>query len=93
MSQLIRIRTAEPTQTHKVRLTFTDGTVKEVDLSPFLHGPVFDPIKADLEVFRTLNVDPRMGTIVWPNGADIDPDVLYHDLQPAWMENERHPAR
>jgi len=78
MSQLVRIRAAEPTQAHRVKLTFTDGTVKEVDLAPFLRGPVFDPIKANPEVFRSLTVDLRMGTIVWPNGADIDQDVLYH---------------
>jgi hypothetical protein len=30
-----------------------------------------------------------MGTIVWENGADIDPDVLYHELKPAWAEDER----
>jgi len=24
--------------------------------------------------------------MAWENGADIDPDVLYYDLTPAWME-------
>jgi hypothetical protein len=38
------------------------------------------------EVFRSVRVDEELGTIVWENGADIDPDVLYGAYVPAWME-------
>jgi hypothetical protein len=69
-----------------VRLEFTDGSRREVDLEVYLRGPVFEPIKNDPAVFRSVRVDAQLGTIVWPNGADIDPDVLYHGLKPAWME-------
>ena len=41
-------------------------------------------IDKDSSVFRSIKV--KGGTIAWDNGADIDPDVLYYDLKPAWME-------
>jgi len=31
----------------------------------------------DRSLFMAVRVDPECGTIVWPNGADMDPDVLY----------------
>lgn len=31
----------------------------------------------DPAYFARVAVDSEAGTIVWPNGADIDPDVLY----------------
>lgn len=83
---MIRIRAAQTVDGFRVRLEFTDGTNKAVDLEPYLRGPIFDPIRADPKLFRGMRVDEMLGTIVWPNGADIDPDVLYGDLVPAWME-------
>ena len=93
MGRPVRISAVEPLEGHHVRLEFTDGTQKEVDLGPFLRGPVFEEISRDLGVFRSVHVDERAGTIVWDNGADIDPDVLYEDLKPAWMEHEEETAR
>jgi hypothetical protein len=86
--QTVRVRSVEPLNGFRVRLSFTDGSSKETDLEPYLRGPVFEPIRADPKVFREVSVDHRAGTIVWPNGADIDPDVLYLGLKPAWMEAE-----
>ena len=30
-------------------VTFTDGSARDIDLEPFLHGPLFDPIRQDPE--------------------------------------------
>lgn len=84
---MIRIRSIEPLEGYHVRLTFTDGTIKTVDLEPFLMGPIFEPLRQDTNKFRAMRVDEELGTIVWDNGADICPDVLYYGRTPAWMED------
>lgn len=86
--ELVRIKDVEVLDGFKVRLTFTDESKRVIDLDVFLRGPVFEPIRADPNLFRAVRVDDEAGTIVWPNGADIDPDVLYLGLKPAWMETE-----
>ncbi len=84
---MIRIRTATVLEGFNIRLVFTDGTEKTVDLAPYLYGPVFEPLRNDPQVFRSMRVDEELGTIVWPNGADICPDVLYWDRTPAAWES------
>jgi hypothetical protein len=86
--KLVRIQSVEPLGDFVVSLKFTDGTNREVDLEPFLRGKVFEFLRNNSEAFRAVKVDERMGTIVWENGADIDPDVLYHNLTPAWAEEK-----
>jgi uncharacterized protein DUF2442 len=78
----IRIETVEPLDGYVLRLGFSDGSHREVDLEPELWGPVFEPLR-DQEIFRQVAVDTQLGTIVWPTGADMDPDVLRGDQQPA----------
>lgn len=41
-------------------------------------GGVFAPLK-DIAYFAQVAVDPEAGTLVWPNGVDLDPDVLYSE--------------
>ena len=81
---LVRVQAVEPLENFVVRITFKDGVQKDIDLEKFLRGEIFEPIRKDPKVFRSVKVIG--GTIGRDNGADIDPDVLYYDLKPAWME-------
>ena len=57
----------------RVRLKFRDGWSGELDLGPALQGPIFGGLNQPAK-FREVTVQD--GTLVWPNGADICPDVL-----------------
>jgi len=59
-----------------VELGFSDGSSRRADLEHLLTGPVFTRHRSDPVFFRAVRVDPRAGTIVWPDGTDLDPDVL-----------------
>jgi hypothetical protein len=61
---------------YRLRLSFSDGVCKEVDLKDELYGEVFEPLK-DLAFFRQVAVNPDTNTIEWPNGADFAPEFLY----------------
>jgi hypothetical protein len=45
-------------------------------------GRGFEPLRRDPALFRGVRVDEALGTVVWPNGADLDPDVLLLALEP-----------
>ncbi len=80
----VRVHAVEPLQGFTVRVTFENNTQRDIDLGPYLRGPVFEPIRNNPATFRAMKIEG--GTIAWDNGADIDPDVLYYNLKPAWME-------
>ena len=75
---LIDVVDVRPLDGHKLELSFDDGLTAIVDLDRVISSfeGVFAPLR-DLEYFRLVRVDPEIGTIVWPNGADLCPDVLY----------------
>src|SRR5438270_5863068 len=82
---LVRVQCIEPKKDFIVDVHFTDGSRREINLEPYLHGPIFEVIRHDPAMFHSMQVEE--GTIAWPNGADIDPDVLYYGLTPAWAES------
>jgi hypothetical protein len=78
----VRIANVKRLSGFEVELTLTTGEVVQRDLRGFLTGPIFDSIRNDEEQFRQLRVQD--GTVVWPNGADLCPDVLiWGGLPPA----------
>ena len=80
----VRVSAVEPLQGFKALITFDNSLQREIDLEVYLRGPIFESIRSNPAQFRAMKIEG--GTIAWDNGADIDPDVLYYDLKPAWME-------
>ena len=63
---------------YRVELAFSDGGRGVVDLANRIvgRGGVFAPLE-NPEFFRQVRVDHEFGTVVWPNGADFCPDMIY----------------
>ena len=87
MQALVRAKTVEPIEDFTIKATFETGEQKTIDLEGYLKGPVFDPVRTNPKVFKSVRVE--RGVLVWGQGeqlADIDPDVLYYGLVPAHLE-------
>jgi hypothetical protein len=61
---------------YSIEVEFKDGFKRIHDLTDQLWGPVFEPLH-DPEFFSKVCVDPELGTVVWPNDADLAPEWLY----------------
>jgi hypothetical protein len=87
MASLIRVKAVDPLDGLLVRVLFSNGERRDIDLAPYFgHGPIFKPVRTDPAFFRLVHV--AGGTVAWPNGADIDPDVLYYEGPPPWATGQ-----
>jgi len=77
-SMFPRVKQVRHLRDYRLELSFTDGTTKELDFESWIvgRGGVFRPLE-DVDFFKQVQVDAEAGTIVWPNGVDFCPDVLY----------------
>ena len=73
-----RIAAVQHIEEYRLHLTFANGEEAELDLGSRIlgRGGVFRPLE-DVAFFAQVEVDPEAHTLVWPNGVDLDPDVLY----------------
>jgi hypothetical protein len=76
MERIVHVAEVEYRGAHRLRLGFDDGTVGELDFAREDWAGVFAPL-ADPDYFARVELDEELGTIVWPNGADIAPETLY----------------
>jgi len=88
---MIQITKVELLGDYRLRLRFDDGIEGELDISeqiPF--DGVFEPLK-DLMFFRRVHLNRIWGTIEWPGGIDLDPEVLHEEITGktvAWAKEE-----
>jgi Protein of unknown function (DUF2442) len=75
------VRTVQALEPYVVRVVFADGEVRDVDIRPLLDGPIFEAVR-DPDLFARVAVDEYGESVVWPNGADLDPDVIYGLAEP-----------
>jgi hypothetical protein len=80
VEQLLDVTAVEVVGDFRLRLTFEDGTVGEVDFNEREWRGVFEPLR-DPRYFARVRVDPEAGTIAWPNGVDMAPEPLYDEAR------------
>lgn len=62
---------------HTLRVSFDDGSERVIAFKPVLYGEMWGPLR-DVNLFNQVRVDPVAHTLIWPNGADFDPETLHN---------------
>jgi hypothetical protein len=75
VEQLHDVIGVEVSGEYRLRLTFDDGTVGDVDFTGREWRGIFEPLR-DPDYFARVAVDAEAGTVTWPNGADMAPEPL-----------------
>jgi len=71
---LPKVSKVQTLETFELRLEFTDGSIKQFDVKPYLHFPAFERLKQG-GLFAKAHV--ANGTVVWDDRLDLAPETLY----------------
>jgi hypothetical protein len=85
-THLHRVTEVEVVGEHRLRVGFDDGVSGEIDASSWTWRGVFEPLR-DPSYFARVELDEQLGTISWPNGADVAPETLH-----MWVADARAAA-
>lgn len=70
----------KPLSNYRLQIEFEDGVHGIIHVRELIEFTgIFAPL-SNLEYFGQVRVNPDLGTVTWPNEADLDPDVLYSYL-------------
>ena len=61
---------------YTLRVRFEDDTEQLINFESVLAGELYRPLR-ELSLFNQVRVDPEVHTLIWPNGADFDPQTLH----------------
>jgi len=74
LKDIVEVR---PLDGFRLWLRFEDGVTGTIDLAALIPLDGVFASLSNVNHFRQVRVLPDIGTIGWPGGADLDPDVLY----------------
>lgn len=88
--EIYRVKSFEIVGPYTLRIGFDDSTTQTINFEAILNGELYRPLR-DLSVFNQVKIDPEIETLVWPNGADFDPETLHNwpDYEPMLRERAK----
>lgn len=69
-----KVEKVEPTNSHTLLVTFSNGEIREFDAKPYIDKGIFTELQ-DLSYFRLARV--VAGSVEWPHEQDFSFDTLY----------------
>ena len=70
----LSVSNVTPLSNYQLELTFENGEMRLFDVKPYLDTGLFRTLKNE-DYFKRVRVS--FDAIEWPNGVDIDPEILY----------------
>ena len=61
---------------YTLEVSFDDGLSRTIEFLPVLRGELLGPLR-NQALFDSVKIDREVHTLVWPNGADFDPESLH----------------
>ena len=74
--EIYKVTSFEITGSYRLKVVFDDGATRLIDFLPILAGPLYGAL-LDRNLFAQVRIDSEIHTLVWPNGADFDPETLH----------------